>query len=392
MLAGLGLVGLAALNSTPSSAQSTGTDDKSFLSGQLDSRNLKSANVGVMTLMTGGIDGISSTYYQLAKDMSSVLDVRNELRILPVIGYGSLQNVEDLLYLKGIDLSMVNADVMRHMDQRKVGGGAKSKVQYITKLYDQSLHVLANKRIANINQLNGETVIVGRPGTGNEMSALTLITDLGLNVNVVHVEFDEAVEQLREGQAAAMIVVTRKPSDRLRTIAPDSGLHFLPVPMTDRLLRTYDQEPLTAADYPNLVQPGAGVVSPQTSAVLAVYNWKPGTSRYANVVKFIDAFSEKMILLNEARGGDVWKKMDVVAEVKGWQRFKPALALVQDAITARAQSTATIAPAGVVVDETDPEFELFAKYIRSTAKKDVSDTEMRALFDKFKVWGQNRSN
>ena len=352
LLAGLGLVSLAALGTMPSWAQSDTSANNPVRVAQVESVTRERANIGTVTVMTGGIDGVSSTYYQLASDMASVLDVRSELRILPMIGYGSLQNIEDLLYLKGIDFSMVHSDVMRHMEQKKVMPGAKRKLRFVTKLYDEPLHFLANTKYTDIKQLNGKTVIVGRPGTGNEMSALTLIADLGLDVNLVHVEFKEGVEQVRRGEAAAMVVVTRKPSKKLQKIEAGNELHLLPVPMTKTVLRTYEAEPLTSEDYPNLIKPGAKIVTPQMSAVLAVYNWKQGGARYNNVTNFIASFADNLEKLTKAKRSDIWEKMDVVGEVKGWQRFQPAVTFVQEVIAARAEATAS----ATILEDENSEF------------------------------------
>ena len=271
LVAGLWLIMLPLLGSGPASAQN-----------QSEAAIRERANTGKVTLITGGVDGVSNTYQQLASDMASVLDVKNELRVLPIIGYGSLQNVEDLLFLKGIDVGMVHSDVMRHMEQRGILPGARNRLKYISKLYDEQLHVLASTKYTDVKQLNGQTIIVGRPGSGNEMSALTLIRDLRLKAKIIHVEFEEGVQQVRDGKAAAMVVVTRKPSSKLRKIKVNSDLHFLPVPMTKTVLRAYFPDPLTAEDYPNLVPPGKTIETARMAAILAVYNWQDKTARYAN--------------------------------------------------------------------------------------------------------------
>ena len=224
LAAGLWLIMLTSLFAGPAAAQS-----------QSEDAIRQKANAGTVSLITGGVDGVSNTYQQLASDLASVLDAKSELRVLPIIGYGSLQNIEDMLYLKGIDVGMVHSDVMRHMEQKQVLPGARNRLRYVTKLYDEQLHVLANTKYTDVRKLNGQTIIVGRPGSGNEMSALTLLRDLRLKVKIIHVEFDEGVQQVRDGRAAAMVVVTRKPSSKLRKIKANSGLHFLPVPMTKTL-------------------------------------------------------------------------------------------------------------------------------------------------------------
>ena len=61
------------------------------------------ANSGVVGVISGGVDG---TYIRIAADLASVLDDRERLRVLPIIGKGSLQNISDIIFLKGIDVGM----------------------------------------------------------------------------------------------------------------------------------------------------------------------------------------------------------------------------------------------------------------------------------------------
>jgi len=375
-LAGLCLIVLTALSSGPVQAQS-----------QSENVIRQNANAGTVTVITGGVDGVSNTYQQLASDLASVLDAKSELRVLPIIGYGSLQNIEDMLYLKGIDVGMVHSDVMRHMQQKGVLPGARNRLRYVTKLYDEQLHVLANTKYTDIRQLNGQTVIVGRPGSGNEMSALTLIQDLRLKVKVIHVEFKEGVEQVRDGKAAAMVVVTRKPSSKLRDIKANSGLHFLPVPMTKTVLRTYFPDPLTAEDYPNLVPTGKTVETARMAAILAVYNWKDKSLRQANVTKFIRTFIGKTDQLSQASRKDVWQKLDLTGEVKGWQQYQPAVNIIRKAVAARQD----VSPQLQSRIKKNSEFAAFVKLVQATSKKKYSAEEILRLYLSYKDWSQNSS-
>ena len=374
-LACLCMIMLTALSTGPAEAQN-----------QSESAIRQKANAGTVTLITGGVDGVSNTYQQLASDLASVLDAKSELRVLPIIGYGSLQNVEDILYLKGIDVGMVHSDVMRHVEQRGILPNAKNRLKYVTKLYDEQLHVLANTKYTDINQLNGQTVIVGRPGSGNEMSALTLIQDLGLKVKLTHVEFDEGVEQVLDGRAAAMVVVTRKPSSRLRQIEVKSGLHFLPVPMTKTLLKTYDEDLLTTEDYPNLIPAGVSVGTPKVAAILAVFNWKEKNQRSTKIAKFIIAFVLELDKLKQASRKDVWEKLDITGSVKGWQQYPPAAAIVKKVIaTRRAAAQVNIQPAATK----EMNFGGFAEFVRQTTGKEHSHDDLMALYLAYRDWLQD---
>src|SRR5215470_11100233 len=74
-------------------------------SGARDSADKSNTNaVGLVTGTTGG------TYAQIGAELASVLDDGNELRILPIMGRGSVQNLADILFVKGVDLGIVRSD------------------------------------------------------------------------------------------------------------------------------------------------------------------------------------------------------------------------------------------------------------------------------------------
>ena len=68
--------------------------------------------VGVITGMEGG------TYAKTAADLT-ILD-SDTLRVLPMLGKGSLQNLSDILYLKGIDIGFVQADALTYAKQHNL--------------------------------------------------------------------------------------------------------------------------------------------------------------------------------------------------------------------------------------------------------------------------------
>src|SRR5512135_1458714 len=66
-------------------------------------------NQGTVALISGRING---TDIQAASDLAAVLDKPDQLRVLPIVGRGSVQNLTDLLYLRGIDVAILQSDVL----------------------------------------------------------------------------------------------------------------------------------------------------------------------------------------------------------------------------------------------------------------------------------------
>ena len=137
--------------------------------------NTVQANAGTVGIISGGVDG---TYVRIAADLASVLDDGKAMRILPILGKGSLQNLADILYLRGVDVGIVQSDVLAFVKQRHLLPGAEQNVEYIAKLYDEEVHVLARKDIARIADLNGQAVNVDVSGSGTAMTVALLYVDV----------------------------------------------------------------------------------------------------------------------------------------------------------------------------------------------------------------------
>src|SRR5947209_20008444 len=75
----------------------------------------KALNANTLTLISGTIGG---TYVQFGADLASVLDDNNELRVLPIIGRGSVQSVADILFLQGVDLGIVRSDTLDYLEKK----------------------------------------------------------------------------------------------------------------------------------------------------------------------------------------------------------------------------------------------------------------------------------
>ena len=70
-----------------------------------------------VTIVTSGI---TCTCARFAEDIRDIVnDLRPDgLRVLPVLGVGGLQTLEDVLFLKGIDMGVVDEDNLRLLKQR----------------------------------------------------------------------------------------------------------------------------------------------------------------------------------------------------------------------------------------------------------------------------------
>src|SRR6478735_1157978 len=101
--------------------------------------NAARINAGTVGVISGGADG---TYIRIAADLANVLDDEN-LRILPIIGRGSLQNLRDIMFLRGVDIGIVQMDAREGLGNDKLRNLAMQRLRYVARLYNEEVHVLA---------------------------------------------------------------------------------------------------------------------------------------------------------------------------------------------------------------------------------------------------------
>src|SRR5882724_2488787 len=171
---------------------------------QFGSAQTKQAlNQNTVTLITGTIGG---TYVQFGADLASVLDDGNKLRVLPIVGRGSVQSVADILFLQGVDIGIVRADTLDYLERKGFAKDIKKQFTYVTKLYNEEMQIIASKSIHSLADLNGKRVSVDLPNGGTFVTASIVFERLGLKPNLVYVEQRIAMEKMKAGEIDAVIV------------------------------------------------------------------------------------------------------------------------------------------------------------------------------------------
>ncbi|WGD52552.1 TAXI family TRAP transporter solute-binding subunit [Bradyrhizobium sp. CB1650] len=334
---------------------------------QFGSTSTKQAlNANTVTLITGTIGG---TYVQFGADLASVLDDGNKIRVLPIVGRGSVQSVADILFLQGVDLGIVRADTLDYLERKGFAKDIKKQFTYVTKLYNEEMQVIAPKSIATLKDLEGKTVSVDLPNGGTFVTALTVFERLGIKANFVYVEQRIAMEKLKAGQIDAVIVVGGKPYKSVSTFSNDGRFHLAGVDYAKPLQGDYLPATLTSKDYPNLIKDGETVDTIAVPAVLAAYNWAPNTERYRKLALFVDAFFTKFPALQNPPFHPKWKEVSLAAPLAGWNR----LPVAQQWLDKHG-----------IEPVTRQRFEAFLKQNPAAAK--VSDADREALFKQFQAW------
>jgi TRAP transporter TAXI family solute receptor len=331
-------------------------------------------NQNTVTLISGTIGG---TYVQIGADLASVLDDGNKLRVLPIVGRGSVQSVADILFLQGVDLGIVRADTLDYLERKGFAKDIKKQFTYVTKLYNEEMYVIAPKSIRSLADLNGKKVSVDLPNGGTFVTASIVFERLGLKPNLVYIEQRISMEMLKKGEIDAVIAVGGKPYKSVSAFKDDRDrFHFVPVDYAKPLQSDYLPAVLTAKDYPNLISGEERVDTIAVPAVLAAYNWAPNTERYRKLALFVDAFFTKFPTFQNPPFHPKWKEVSLSAPLQDWQRLPIADQWLKthniEAVT-RAR------------------FDEFLKQSPTTAASVKNDTDREALFKQFQAWEADKN-
>jgi TRAP-type uncharacterized transport system substrate-binding protein len=275
-------------------------------------------NANTVSLMTGSF---GSTYAQVGADLASALDSGTSLRILPVMGRGSVQAVADILLLKGVDAGIVRKDTLAYLDRKDFAKDIRNQFVYVAKMFNEEMHVLAPKTIGSMKELDGKTVVVDLPDSSTFVTALNVFERLGIRPHLIYQEPRLAVDMLRKGEIDAIVAIEGKPLQWLNQIN-DRNLHLVPVDYAKPLHEEYLPSKLSSADYPNLVPEGRAIETIAAEALLASYNWAPNSDRYRRLSLLVDTMFDKVAQLQRPPFHPKWKELAPRATVAGWTRFK----------------------------------------------------------------------
>jgi TRAP-type uncharacterized transport system substrate-binding protein len=287
--------------------------------GTLPSRDkLNASTVTVITAPVGG------AFPAMGSDLARVLDDGDNLRVLPMIGKGSVQNLLDLMRLRNVDMGFVVADALQFVKKEYNIPNIEQRVSYIVKLSNNEVHIVARKEITRLRDLAGKKIMAER--NLGYFSARNIFDRLKIPVEIDSVTDDAAgLQRVLNGEADAWIVSAGKIAPIVRNIKNDDGrFHFVAVPYEAAFQTTYLPSTLTNAEYPNLIAPGQDIDTLAAPVLLMVYNWPVGTDRYNRVAKFVNALFSRIDEFRQPSRYPKWRDTDIAATVPGLQRFKPA--------------------------------------------------------------------
>ena len=274
--------------------------------------------------LAGGL--LEGAPLRLATEMARVADDGPNMHVLPIVTRGPVENLNDLLYLKGVDLAIINSDAM---DEYKIRSPELVKrVTYLLNLFPSELHILVRPEIQSLQDLAGKKVNFNTLGTAAAFSGPLIFSRLGVNIEKTFIPHPVAMQQLRKGEGgmAAVVFITSKPVDAFQRGQWEPGFKFLPLPYDAKFEDYYLPATLEASEYPNLIKAGERISTIAVPSVLVAYNWPADSNRYQRVARFTDLLFSRIEKLQEPGFDPKWKSINLGATVPGLTRFPAAQA------------------------------------------------------------------
>lgn len=317
----------------------------------------------------------------LAADMASLFP-QSDLDILPILGDAGAGNLARLEGLKA-DIAFVSTDVLAEASAKDKS--LHERLELVTRLAPQEVHVLARADIGKLADLAGRKVNFGPPGSASSITAAALFKALQIDVEASSLDFSTAIEHMKDGAITAMVVVSGKPSPIIGTIPPNSGIHLVPVSFGVPLEAAYLPTRLGSNDYPNLIEPGGEVPTVATGLVLLAVTSDDGSEAAARVARFVETVFLRFAELQAQGHHPKWREVNLAASLPGFKRNAAAASWLlekqdrpQAPVTANAKARPKKAPLTANADAS-----------RSAAVPSSllnSKQQMESLFERFNEW------
>ncbi|MBV1706146.1 MAG: transporter [Hyphomicrobiales bacterium] len=303
-----------------------------------DSKEVALANRNTVYIISGRL---ISSYLRMMAEVGAVVDEGNKMRAVPMIGKGTLQNVSDVLYLKGIDLGIFRLDSLNYLKKNNIIPDLDKRIVYICPFTNDEMHILVPDSITDIHQLEGKKVNIDIAGSGTNFSASLVFKRLGIHIVPTTYYEKVAFVKLHQGEISGDVSFGAAPLAGLRAFNNENHhFHLIGVPYSDKISDTYLPATLTAKQYPGLVDPGKPVSTIAAPTMIGAYNWPEGSQRYERIARFVNVFFTNFKELQHPPRHPKWRDINIAATIPGWTRFKPAQEWIDKATAAASDKAA----------------------------------------------------
>jgi uncharacterized protein len=286
-------------------------------------------------VITGGEKG---TYYQFGLNLQRLVkQVGIDLSVYT--SKGSIENIYAVYQRPATQMGIVQSDVLAFVSRVQTDPILQriaKKTKLVFPLYNEEVHLLGRREVADFDDLADRRVAIGREGSGTYLTARLLFKVAEITPKeMLLIDTDQALAELKAGRIDAMFYVAGFPVKLFaENLAEADGLRLLPI-TNKSITEFYPVAEIPAGTYTG--QPNA-VPTVAVKAVLVSFDFR---KRDCEVVgQFAQTLSNNLPWLVQ-NGHPKWKSVDLNFPLKGWEQYD----CVTKAIGQRARPVAAHKPA-----------------------------------------------
>ena len=267
-----------------------------------------------------------------ASTIARTMDHESGLRIMPVLGRGSVQAVQDIETFPSLDAALVTSDSLTYVKAQSLMDPNETPLTYISAVRQLPIVLVASRVIPNLTALAGKRIATGAADSAAFATGELLMGAMEVPFLRVPTSQEGAVDALLAGQADAAFFVGL-PSNIGKL---NRNFRVLPLVLPQELAGTYEPAKLTSADLPNLIPQTVQMDTVATELVLAA----SASANSKDHVKALKAFTLELF----RQGAD--SNAMLRADVPGWTRDGTAANLAKTLTANAATDNPTITPTG----------------------------------------------
>src|SRR5437667_4067644 len=268
-----------------------------------------------MGVMTGSEKG---TYYQFGLNLQA-LGKSNGINLSVYPSKGSVENIYAVYQRPGVQVGIVQSDVLAFVAKVQTDQTLQriaKKIKMVFPLYNEEIHVLAQKGVASFDDLANKRVAIGREGSGTYLTARLLfkVSEVAPR-QMVPIDTDEALAELKARRIDAMFYVAGYPV-RLLTEGVTAADDLALVRITNKdIAEFYPRAVIPASTYAWQPQP---VETVAVKAVLVSFDYRRADCEHAG--RLAQMLSTNMEWLAK-NGHPKWKAVNLGFPLKGWEQY-----------------------------------------------------------------------
>ena len=266
-------------------------------------------------IITGSDKG---TYYQFGLDVQKLVK-ENGFNVTVHPSKGSIENIYAVYQRPGVQLGIVQSDVLAFVAKVQTDQTLQriaKKTKMVFPLYNEEVHVLGRKGIADFDDLAGKRVAVGRDGSGTYLTARLLFKLAEVTPSeMIPIDTGEALTALKAGRIDAMFYVAGYPVKLLKEdVQASDNLALIPI-TSKSIVEFYPRAEIPADTYGWQPTPVNTVAA---KAVLVSFDFR---RKDCDVVgRLAQQVSNRLESLRKT-GHPKWKAVDLNYPLRGWEQY-----------------------------------------------------------------------